>query len=132
MVVVNDMITDFDDVVADIGQDIVVRAGSPTFTSDYDDETTTVSGGVSGVAAVQSVGGDSAGDDWKLLEMGKIEMNDLKLFVTGSIFVDENSIIDIQDSGTTFAVIQIIPYTSLAGSVIYREVFIRKTERFLA
>lgn len=127
-------VTDFDNISNTHGVPIVVRfrdMSQPFTANDYDVVSgttmlTQVSGiGFSGNAVFLPLNGNTAGEDVKFLEQGLVKIDDSKLFITGSLGISGNSIVDIRSSGNSYGIIQILPYTE-TGSVIYRKAFVRK------
>ena len=127
-----DIVNDFNSILDQHGVSIVVRfSAMTTFTAgEYDDVSGTflaaASGvGFSGLAVMQPLSGDTAGEDSKFLEGGIVSLNDSKLYTTGSLAVSGNSIVDISTSGNSYNVLHIQPWPE-TGSTIYRKVLVRK------
>ena len=86
-------IVEFDAAVTDYGTTVTAKffaiSGIATTGSEYDDVsylTVAQSGSaVSGVAIVQPLSRDTAGNDYKMVEQGILRFDDRKIFVTGSL-----------------------------------------------
>lgn len=128
------LISDFDNMTVDVGRAIVVRSRAPAVftTGDYDVYSGTFLAGVSGVGfsgtgIIDRIDSAEGGTDFKFLEEGRITLSDSKLYLTGSIGINENSFVDVDNSGTTYFVLNagVIP-SNVAGSIVYNKVYIRK------
>lgn len=94
------------------------------YQTDYDQERTPATSGttISGGAIIQPIGTGDA----QYLEQGKLQKDDMKMYVAGSLTMPSNSIITIGNTGSKY---DIVPDTirrwDLSGTTIYQQAFIR-------
>ena len=128
MVTTNEMRSQFNRIMTRYGTSCNIRywaVGSSFYsTSDYDEETLAAgsSSNISGLIVIQPIG---AGD-LQYLEQGKIQRDDVKGFIAGSINFLANARVTIGNTGSVYDIIpDYIRRWDMSGTTIYHEVFLR-------
>jgi hypothetical protein len=133
MVQATELQTDFQALANDIGLPIRIKYYSLTFSgADYDSTGYLTQSGnnvwVSGV--VQPMGGKNSSEDYKLLEQGRILLNDSKLYVNGSVsLIPVSGIVKVGLGSPTPVEYQVLDAGvqgwRLGNTIVYQKAYIR-------
>jgi len=140
MVATTDMIADFDKSVTEHGTTILVKFYTASGTvfggtgSEYDDDVYSTlwsqsGNNVSGVAMIQPLNRDTAGNEYKMVEQGILKFDDRKIFITGSLIdpMPSDSKVRFTIGANTWALLPegLRPW-DISGVTIYWSGFVRQ------
>lgn len=126
-------LADFENVVLDIGVPVTITNYSyRTYSgTDYDEEYTVLASGtnISTYGIIQPLGQKPYSSDFAYLEKGKIGINDVKMYICGSIAIKGDSKVTV-NNGSVFAVAGegIVSFPETTGSPgnypVYKKVYL--------
>ena len=134
MVTFNDLRTELDGVINEVGVPIRLRYYSFAYSgTEYDSVAYLTQSGtdvwVSGV--IFPVGGKTSSDDWKLMEQGRLTFNDSKLYINGSVnLTPVSGVIKLGVGSPTntnqyYITDNGVQTQSIGGSFVYNKCYIR-------
>jgi hypothetical protein len=126
----SEMRKDFENAVEEAGTTTTIKywnIGSVDYSgTDYDEEYYPVGSATSITCAglMFPVRGDMAGEDYKYLEQGTVQVGDSKLFVPGSVDFNNNALITY--GGNDYKILEggVVPQ-NISGVNIFKKVFVR-------
>jgi len=127
------MISDFDSLMSEIGQNIRIKKYSEAYAvsgTGWDDGTTLTQSGSAtyAVGFTQPLTTDTSGFDYKYLQEGKLQTDDSKLFLTGSVNLSGNRIKFAIGSPNYVEYVMLFKGDrkhNIAGTTVYNDVYIR-------
>jgi len=125
----NSLSTGFLGLVANVGKPVIFRYFDKTIGSVWDDEVVlTVNGSVATSGIAMPLSNQQGSTDSVLIEQGKLQDNDLKLYVNGSVSITgSEDMLKVIIGGDSYSPIPIGTYTpEVENTKIYKRIYLRR------